>query len=294
MKQANKLAFLLFLFLLQNGKAQPYVDIANFNYQNFSAVNKKNPALENKTEIYSLGVFLPKELKNGNTLLFRINSESIKSSITPRIDEVATISSISIALGYQWLSKNKKWKSVLMGIPKVASDFKSAIRCRDFQYGFLFIQNYKWSSNLQLKAGLYYNKEAFGDFFVPLVGVDWKASDRWQFFGILPTNYRIEYAIAKKKWFTGVNFKAFTRSFQLSTAQKSDYVRFDEVVLKGFLEYQCFKNAVLFAELGRSFGKSPLQYEHTSNAQSFASPIYAPIENYSLFSLGFAYRIRNE
>jgi len=294
MKPVRIFLLLTILIPFSQASAQPFVDIANFNYQNFSGTNKSNSAFTNNTEIYSLSIFLPKELKSGNTLLFRINGESIQSSTSPRITQASSVSSISIALGYQWLSEDKKWKSVLMGIPKVASDFKSSMGNNDFQYGMLLIQNYKWSSTLQLKAGLYYNKEAFGNFFVPLVGLDWKASDRWQLFGILPTNYKIEYAIAKKKWYTGLNFKAFTRSFQLSPEQNNDYIRFDEVVLKGFLEYYCAANIVVYAEVGQSFGKSLLQYKGDFQNLSYSNPNYTPIGNYVPFSIGLAYRIRTE
>jgi hypothetical protein len=291
MSHVRKLLLVSILFLYFKGNSQPYVDIANFNYQNFSAANRDNPALKNNTDIYSLGVFLPHELKNGNTLLLRINSELIQTSISPRLYATSNVSSISLPIGYQWLSENKKWKSVLMGIPKVASDFKSSIDNNDFQYGMLFIQNYKWNSKVQLKVGLYYNKEAFGNFFVPLVGVDWKASDKLQFFGLLPTNYKIEYTIAKKKWYTGINFKALTRSFQLSKSQNNDYIRFDEVVLKGFLEYYFLKNMVAYCEIGHAFGEIPLQYNSTTDELSKSNLNYNAAKEYLLFSFGLAYRI---
>ena len=282
------------LIPFSQASAQPFVDLANFNYQNFNGTSKSNPAISNNTEDYSFSVFLPKEFKSGNALLFRISGESIQSSTSPRIAQSTSVSSISVALGYQWLSENKKWKSVLMAIPKVASDFKSSISQNDLQYGMLFIQNYRWNPKLQFKAGLYYNKEAFGNFFVPLLGIDWKASDRWQLFGILPTNYKIEYAIIKKKWYTGLNFKAYTRSLQLSQEQNNDYIRFDEVVLKGFLEYYCTPNIVAYAEIGRSFGKSLLQYKSNSEDLSYSNPNYTPIGNYVPFSIGVAYRIRTD
>lgn len=288
-KKLNVITVLLFFL---QGNSQPYVDLTNLNYQTFSGKNKGNSALENNTEIYSLNLFLPKELKNGNTLLFRVSGESITSSISPKVNEVSRVSSVSIAFGYQWLSVDKNWKSVLIGIPKIASDFKQTTDNHDFQYGLFFLENYKWNNELQIKAGLYYNREAFGNFFVPLVGLDWKASDKWQFFGVLPTNYKIEYAIAKNKWYAGINFKALTRSFQLSQAQNNDYVRFDEVVLKSFVEHYFSKNMIVYTEIGKSFGKSPLQYNSNAKSLSFANENYNPIEDYYIFSLGFAYRIR--
>ena len=235
MNPINKYFLVIIILISLKGNSQPFIDIANFNYQNFSATTKNNSSLKRTTEIYSFNLFLPKEFKNGNAFLFRINGESIQSSINS-LNETSKVSSLSMAFGYQWYSDNKKWKSIIIGIPKLASDFKESIDGNDWQYGALFIENYKLNSKIQLKAGLYFNKEAFGNFFVPLIGLDWKASDRLYCYGILPTNYKIEYAIVKKKVYSGINFKAYTRSFQLSKEQNNDYIRFDELVLKGFVE----------------------------------------------------------
>ena len=96
-----------------SGKAfsQPFVDLVSFNYQRFSGDYKANPNWKNTTENYSLGLFLPKELKNGNVLLMRINSEKIHSAIMSDVDYSSDLSSISLAVGFQLVSKNKKWKT---------------------------------------------------------------------------------------------------------------------------------------------------------------------------------------
>lgn len=291
---ASRLVFSFLFLLATEGIAQPYVDIANFNYQQFSAPSKKNTAIQNRTEIYSLNFFLPLQRENGNALLFRVNGEAIRSSVSPRLNEESIIGSVSIAFGYQHLSKNKKWKSFVLGIPKLASDFEETIDSRDFQYGIFFVENYKFSDKLQVKAGIYYNKEAFGSFVVPLLGVDWKASERLYFFGLLPTNYKIEYTIAKKKWYTGINFKAQTRSFQLSESQNNEYIRFDEVVLKGYAEYYFLNNLVAYCEIGHAFGDAPLQYKFNSEVLSSSNLNYASVRNYPLMSFGIAYRIREK
>lgn len=292
MNYVNRCLLVLIIFLCYEGSSQPYLDIANFNYQNFSATIRDNPAVKNNTEIYALGVFLPHELKSGNTLLFRINSELIQTSISPKLIATTSVSSISLPIGYQWTSENKKWKSVLIGIPKLATDFEETIDSRDFQYGIFFVENYKFNDKLQVKAGIYCNKEAFGPFVVPLLGVDWKASERLYFFGLLPTNYKIEYTIAKKKRYAGINFKALTRSFQLSKSQNNDYIRFDEVVLKGYAEYYLLNNLVAYCEIGHAFGDAPLQYNLNSDALSSSNLNYASVRNYPLLSFGIAYRIR--
>ena len=122
----------------------------------------------------------------------------------------------------------------MIGIPKIASDFIGKINSHDIQYGGIFLQQLVVNDKLKLKLGLYYNREAFGNFFMPLVGVDWKATDRISIYGIIPTNYKLEFNIVKNKLYAGLNFKALTRSFSLSQQNNYDYVRYNEEQIKIF------------------------------------------------------------
>ncbi len=282
--------YLLFILAIYNfGFSQPYTDIVNINYQHFSLNQKNNPDLINSTDNYSFNLFFPKEFNNGNVFLVRFNFEMIQSKTN---ENVSNLSSFSLPIGFQWISKSKKWKTIVMGIPKIASNFEQKMSSNDIQYGGLFLENYLPNDKLKFKAGLYYNKEAFGNFFVPLLGVDWKASDRLNFFGILPTNYKIEYNLVEKKLYTGINFKAATRSFNLSNT--NEYVRFDEMILKVFTDYLVYKDIVLSAELGYSLGKNPLIYNFDSNSLVLNNPVYTRVDNYLVFNFGIAYRIRKE
>lgn len=291
----NKIKFQVVFFFLFTaiGFCQPYTDIANFTYQHFSSNYLDNPSLKNQTDNYILNLFYPKQFKNGNVFLFKINAELLHSSINLDENSTSDVSSIAMPIGFQWVSKNKKWKTVLMGIPKFASNFENDLTSKDFQYGGLILENYEVNDNLKLKAGLYYNREAFGNFFVPLLGVDWKATERLYFYGILPSNYKIEYNVVKNKVYTGLDFKWLTRSFNISDSYPNNYMRFEEVFLKGFVESFIFKNILLTAEAGYSFGKSPLQYNTASDELSGANVIYSPLKKYPVFNFGISYRIRN-
>lgn len=286
--------FLLFMLILLTNKtfSQPYVDVVSFNCQTFSSTYKDNSKGKNKTDDYFLNFFLPKEFKNGNTLLIRLNSEMISSTITPDSSYTSKLYNVSLPLGFQFLSKNKKWKTVLIGIPKIATDFKDAVDSYDYQYGGIFLENYVHSEKLKIKAGLYYNREAFGNFFMPLLGLDWKVSDRLNLYGILPTSYKVEYAFVKNKLYAGVNFRSLTRSFRLSKAQSLDYVRYNEIQLKLFVDYFIYKKVLIFGELGYSVGKSPWQYTYNTKIETLRNPVYTPLKSYPVFNIGVAYRIR--
>ena len=284
----------VFFLLTTIGFAQPYTDIASFTYQHFSSHYKNNPDLKNQTDNYLLNLLYPKKFKNGNVFLLRINAELLHSSIDLEGSKSANVSSVAMPIGFQWVSKSKKWKTVVMGIPKLASNFESAITSKDFQYGGLLLENYSPNENLKIKFGLYYNREAFGNFFVPLLGVDWKATDRIYLYGILPSNYKIEFNVVKNKVYTGLDFKWLTRSFNISDSEPENYMRFEEVFLKGFAECFIYKNILLSAEAGYSFGKSPLQYNTATDEVNDNSVVYAPLKNYPVFNIGISYRIRDK
>jgi hypothetical protein len=273
--------------------SQPYTEISGLNVQTFSAPYRKDASIRNTTNIYTLNALFPKTLKNGNSLLLRFNGESIHSQTDSNQFGSSTVSSVSLCFGFQWVSKNEQYKTTLFVLPKLASDFKQTIRNQDWQYGALFLESYRPNSKLQFKAGLYYNKEAFGDFFVPLFGIDWKATDRIYLYGVLPSNYKIEYEVSKR-WYTGISFKSMTRSFRLSESKNNDYIRFDETVLKYFVEHYIAKNLVFSGEVGYAFGKNLRQYKSDNTESSDWYFVNGPLKNYAVFTFGLAYRIRNE
>jgi hypothetical protein len=280
----------ILVLLFDQLTAQPFADIATFSYQTFSSPYKDVDSKKNKTDDYVLNFFVPKEFKNGNVLLVRLNSEYIYSSIVP--SSGYAIGSISLPLGFQLVTKDKKWRTVLMAVPKIASDFRDRIDRTDFQMGGIFLQNYVYSDHLKIKAGLYYNREAFGNFFVPLAGIDWQATSRINFYGILPTNYKVEFNLKKNKLYAGFNFKSLTRSFRLSQNENLDYVRYDEMQLKLFIDYFIYKKILLFGEAGYALGKNPLQYSYNTKEQTTANPIFTPVKNGVVFNIGIAYRMR--
>ncbi len=285
------LAFVTLVVLLPDELlSQPFVDVVSFNFQSLSTTYKDNPSWQNKIDNYSLSLFLPKEFKNGNALLFRIGGEKMNSTINQDIEYSSNLSNISLAMGFQWVSKDKKWATVLVGISKWASDSNNLIGANNWQYGCYFLESYRLNEKLKFKAGLYYNREAFGDFFVPLLGLDWDATNRIKLYGTLPANYKIEYNIVKNKLYAGLNFKTNTVSFNLSEKTGHNYVRYDDIHLKLFTDFFVYKKILIFVEIGYLLGKNPLQFK--TNDVSLVNPIYAPLKKTLVFNVGVAYRVR--
>ncbi len=275
-------------------EAQPFVDIISVSNQRFSSSLPQNSSLKFATSDYFVNVFVPKEFKNGNTLLVRAAYEDLTCKPIP-VSSIASLRffSISVPIGFQFLSKNKKWKSIFMGIPKLSSDFKAA-STDNFQVGAVSIFTYVKNDNLKFKFGLYYNKEFFGNFFVPLAGVDWKVNNRFSLYGILPTNYKAEYKLSNN-FYTGLNFRSFTRSYRFSDGNRNaNYLRLAENQLKVFLDIYIEK-FVIFIEGGTSLGcttslNEDINYQSQPN-YPFTS-LFSKYKDNFLLNMGLAYRIR--
>jgi hypothetical protein len=178
-----------------------------------------------------------------------------------------------------------------MVIPKVASDLKDNIS-KDSQLGGTLLFTYAFSDSLKVKFGLFYNREAFGNFFVPLAGIDWKATERLSFYGILPNNMRMEVKCSDK-FYVGLGFKNYKRSYRLSMDFNNDFITVKETQAKFFVDFYTKVKIVLFADVAYM-----LKYdlaEHT-DADPKGVPvnnlIYAPLNNNFLFTFGVAYRMR--
>jgi hypothetical protein len=288
---------LVILFLSSGLSAQPFADVLSFNYQAFSAAYADSTQQHNRTDDYFLNFFLPKEFKSGHTLLIRLNTEMLSSTIGPDSSYTSKLYAVSLPLGMKFLSKNKKWETIVIGVPKIASDLKDKVDSYDLQYGGIFLEQFVKSPKLKIKAGLYYNRDAFGNFYVPLLGVDWKVSKRVCMYGILPTNYKVECNIVKNKLYVGLNLKYFTRSFRLSQWDNYDYVRYNEGQVKLFIDYFVVPKMLVFAEAGYTISENPVQHRYKTDDDrteniGWNNPVYAPLKSYPVISAGFAYRIR--
>ena len=286
----------LFLFLFLKGITQPYVDIVNSSFQSLTTKYKGPAQTGNQTNNYFLNITLPVRIDSQNTFILRIYGEQLDSKILntnlPLAERIYSLNSLLMPIGIQHETKNKKWKFIGLLMPKLSSDFKKQISSYDMQLGGYGLATYTINQKLKIKAGLFYNREFFGNFFVPLFAIDWVVSDRLQMYGVLPTTYRIEYAFLKQKLYGGFAFKSYTRSYRIGDANH-DYVKNAELQAKLFLDFYIKKRYVLFAEFGRTLNYSPLAYLYGTKTE-IADPIYSKIQDAFFFHIGFAYRIRSD
>ncbi len=274
-------------------QAQPFIDLVNANVQNFRGTYVDSSEQKNLTTDYNLNFFLPKVFKNGNTFMLRGGAEEIASTID---SSHYNLYSFSMPIGIQFVNKRKNWKMLLMGIPKINSDLKDDLS-KDIQLGGTTLFTWVKNDSCKLKFGVFYNREYWGNFFVPLVGIDWKATKHVNIYGILPNNMRVEYSFGDG-FYAGIGFKNNKRSFRLSSGFDNDYVQVKETQIKLFLEWFVWKKIIFFAEGGYGVNYSFVEYDFSEKNASgedlihLNHPVYTPMNKSFLFNAGFAYRLR--
>jgi len=271
--------------------AQPFVDPLNVKYQNFSQV----PYSDNETNklsssLYEATILLPIELENKDVVL--INADLTKMNFNTTSENVihTNLYSTSLSFGYDHGWKNSKWRTMGMLIPKINSDFKNTSDA--FQMGGVILANYKKNDNLKYHFGVYYNQEFFGDYLIPLLGIEWKINDRMNLFGDLPSNLNFEYKI-NKKLYAGAAFQSVISTYRLSNG---DYVREGDNALghdqlKLYVNVYLTPHIVAYAEAGETFYRMYNLYD-TNNHAIETNPVFHKSNDGFFYTTGLAYRIR--
>ncbi|MCX6256764.1 MAG: DUF6268 family outer membrane beta-barrel protein, partial [Bacteroidia bacterium] len=78
---------------------------------------------------------------------------------------------------------------------------------KTLRYGGAVLFTKKYSDQFKLKYGLYFNQEYFGPYFVPLLGFDWRLSDKWWLYGLLPGDATLDYKTGQHSS-AGLTFQA--------------------------------------------------------------------------------------
>jgi hypothetical protein len=268
------------LFALQfDCKAQYFVDIFSFNRQAYNI-----PSGAQTSDLF-VNAFIPKVLENGNIFFVRAHYEKLdlkNDSLS------ADYSSITIPLGMQVQLKNPKVKFTGLIIPKIAGADLGAEFSDVFQIGAYSLFTVTESEKFRYKFGLYYNREFFGNFFVPLVGIDWKVSDRLTIYGTLPNSMKFSYAVAPSRVNAGLAFRSLTRSFRGEDV--NTFVRYNELQFKTFFDFYITKKNVVFVEGGYFLGKTPLLYNNSDVKTPLPSNLLKEGKAFPVFNAGWALR----
>ena len=245
---------ILFLFSFKTIPvfSQPYIDLVSIQAMmtrptTLVSDEKYNP----ETNWYSGMVTYPHQFKNKSVLVCTAGLDAWKLTV---MDEYTKFQTGYLPLTYV-KPLSEKWRISLTAIPRFSSEEGRAFNNLVWQLGGAFIATRKLSEKLIVKGGIYYNKEFFGNNFLPLAGIEWKVNDRFNIFGLLPNNLFFDYKISKT-FHTGFRYKGITSSFRLKEENYYDYILPEEGELKLFIDYYITKNIVFTFEGGHTVARN--------------------------------------
>ena len=230
--------------------SQPYLDLVklNYTYSPLNGVNDKKSPLQ--SNFFTADVTLPIELKKGGDAII------INPFFTNNTGEVSTtdfhVTSKALLLGFLKKDIFPRWN--LLSTFIVRRNTEVDIETDDnWQYGGIILATWKKNEDVSFKFGMYYNREFFGNYFMALVGLDWKIDSKNNLFGVLPGYMIFEHKVASKFYY-GFAFHAFTNSYREQIIDPlsggSNYLRIDDNPLGIYADTYLSKKIVLSAEAG--------------------------------------------
>ncbi|GAA3912237.1 hypothetical protein GCM10022209_00490 [Chitinophaga oryziterrae] len=169
--------------------------------------------------------------------VFKDSIDKVAGTVAYRstyLDAFAPLYGVLVSLA--WLHKlNDKHSIILFAHSGIFSDMKD-ISGEDLRgtIGIRYVSRYseKFSSGF----GLAYSKQFFGKQITPIIEMNYRFSDKLQFYGLLPLRERLEYTISRKSK-TGIGVNADVASYRLSASEDaSRYMRIAQWA--GVLFYQ--------------------------------------------------------
>jgi hypothetical protein len=160
--------------------------------------------------------------------------------------------SFSVPLTFQ-KSFSPKYALIVSVIPSLSSDLKD-ISGEDMLYSGAAMLRIKKSDKFSYSIGAAFSKQFFGTLLVPIIGIDWKISDKLSFSGTLPVSEKLKYQLSNKSA-TGINidFGIGGGSYRLSKKMNSDYFQAQQFKTSLFYEYMLAKNFSINVSAGYNF-----------------------------------------
>jgi hypothetical protein len=215
--------------------------------------DKTNPL---ESHVYNISVTVPIELrKDGDAFIINPFFDHNQGNVSTRDFHVFSQGAL---LGFLKKDIFKNWNLLSSFILRTNRQAEKKID-DSWQYGGVILTTWKKNQFASLKFGIYYNKEFFGNYFIPLIGIDWRINEKNNLFGVLPGNMSFEHKVSEKFYY-GSTFRALTNSYRLQTidpcfsgdCSAKNYLRVDDNQLGVFGEVYLSKKFALNAEIGHT------------------------------------------
>ncbi|MFN5705029.1 MAG: DUF6268 family outer membrane beta-barrel protein [bacterium] len=277
-----KLLIILFLTSINKVYPQDYVDIASLRkayspeFGLGSAQSQKN-----NTEYLFTGINIPLQFKKIDMVVtispyyenWLINSYD---SLNFNLKGIGFPISVNKKINEKWSS------STTLFFRKNTSDLSTNFST---QIGVLSTLNYMVNDKFKIKPGLYYNKEFWGNFFLPIIGIEYYPNNKLKIWGNVPANLFVERKM-NKNWYLSFILRGVNNSYTLN---EKEYLYINETQLGIVSDWYFFKNFVVAIEAGHSL------FRNIRTGQMKLDRAYILEENMrnnAYFRLSTSYRIR--
>lgn len=275
---------LIFLLFTSAVSAQPYLDIATVQASGFPISGiYKGKSLTRITNDWWLANFnLPFKINSRDLILFSPGWEQ-RSFVNKDQDDVANYETVYFPVTYRHTLNDTSIILSATGIYRFNKARYVSFDSESEMFGGALLFTKKVSSKFVWKAGVYYNKEFFGDYWLPLFGVDWQVNDKFFITGILPKNLILDYRLSPH-FHMGFSYKGIQESYREN--KDDSYFKITDGQVKLFVDYYFSKiPIVLTFEAGQTLSS---KYEFQPD-QNKPGVVYYPEEN-MLFRGGISYR----
>jgi hypothetical protein len=277
---------------------QGYIEGASVSYEVMPMKIKTLDGEQNFTgNNFKIGTTVPIFLTTDKSkyILVGGNLEAFTFAGTHTAFEVESVYSISPTLGYSTMIR-KKFNVTALLMPTMNSDYKNS-NGSDIKFTSIIRGSWKVSDNLTWKATLGYRRQFYGPQYIALVGLDWKATDRWRIFGDLPHNVTASYAVNVK---VNTGFNLFVQNATYRLDNQDRYFEYNTVNPGLFAEYYVSPQWAIRATAAYTLIRNMEIYSKDDKADGFIDfyemgdrkdPLNLEVSSGLSFRVGLSYRI---
>jgi len=253
MSKNLSLISILVLVLFYTTIAQQKFTVGSLAYMLSPSNTYANPELKSNIGYLTGVLTIPVELNDKTALLtgIRGNLWTVKYDPEQVWSENYYSLGLTLGLNHKFSDKNSL---LFVLLPKLNSDFKD-LKSNAFQPGFISTYSHRVNEDFLWKAGLYYNSEFFGPFFVPIIGLDWRLNKKISVKGDLPIFARVNYGF-NKDFSAGLGYIALVSSFRLSGDFQDAYTSRFAIEPYLYADVKVVKNIYLNGKIGYTLGRS--------------------------------------
>ena len=287
-----KVVALLLLFVVSDSFGQSVFDVMSLQYQHIPSSKFLNNQVDGKSDInyFQSQVNIPWKWNRKNTAVFNPQYETrnvtYKASVDPYSSTTLHLQAFSLMLSNQYVINDTNQQLLFAAGIRHYATTQLTVSENTITPAFAAMYAKRESSSFVWKLGGYYSKEMFGNFWLPLFGFDWRVSDRFWCWGVLPRYAVFDYTVTSN-WHSCIMYKGVTDTYRLPD---EDWFLIGEGQLRWANDFYLQKLPFFITlDIGHSISRQFQFYD----ANSFAKQKLTPTDGLIL-KLGLTYRVATD